>query len=142
MVDAVQAATTASSAPATGMMSRREAVLKPVADKLGLSADDLVQALRSGKSLSQLAADKGVSHDDLVAAIADGLKQNAPAGSNMDFTKMAERIADGQGPGGAGAAHHHHHHHHHVQSTTASSDGSSGVTSSTNGGLPASGLNL
>lgn len=118
MVDAVQATTTATTTQATGMMSRREAVLKPVADKLGMSADDLVQALRGGKTLSQLAADKGVSHDDLVAAIADGLKQNAPAAAKLDFTKMAERIADGQGPRGTGAARHHNHQHHGQQSST------------------------
>jgi hypothetical protein len=70
-------------------------VLASAADKLGISQDDLMQDLKSGKSLADIAQSKGVSHDDLVSAVAQGLEQNAPPGAtSADATKIAERIVD------------------------------------------------
>ena len=64
-------------------------VLSSAADKLGMSQDDLMQDLKSGKSLADIAQSKGVSRDDLVAAVAQGLEQNAPAGAtSADATKF------------------------------------------------------
>lgn len=74
-------------------------VLSPVAEKLGMSGDELKTAMRSGKTLDEIATSKGVSHEDLVASIKKGLDENKPAGSNQDTTKLAESIAAGKGPG-------------------------------------------
>jgi hypothetical protein len=74
------------------------------ADLLGVSADDLEQARRSGKTLSDLAAEKGVSKDDLVNSISQDLKANKPDGapelSATQLTAMATNIADGKRPQG------------------------------------------
>ncbi|MFP5218906.1 MAG: hypothetical protein ACLGIG_04105 [Actinomycetes bacterium] len=43
--------------------------LDVAADKLGMSTDDLVADLRSGKSLADVAGEKGVSVEDLTAAL-------------------------------------------------------------------------
>jgi hypothetical protein len=44
-------------------------LLDTAAKALGLSKDDLVSQLKSGKSLDDVAAAQGVSHDDLAAAL-------------------------------------------------------------------------
>jgi len=44
-------------------------LLDTAAKALGLSKDDLVSQLTSGKSLDDVAASQGVSHDDLAAAL-------------------------------------------------------------------------
>jgi hypothetical protein len=61
------------------------------AQKLGMSSDDLEQALQGGQSLDDVAAGQGVSHDDLVAAISSGLQQ--AGGPGADATAVAERLA-------------------------------------------------
>jgi hypothetical protein len=71
---------------------------------LGMSADDLHQAQRSGTTLADLAAQKGVSTDDLVTTLADDLKANKPEGapelSEAQLTEMATNIAEGTRPPG------------------------------------------
>ena len=69
-----------------------------VAEKLGMSSDELESALKGGSSITDLAAKKGVSRDDAVAALAAGLKANAPQGmavSDDRATAMAQRMVDG-----------------------------------------------
>jgi hypothetical protein len=86
--------------------------MAPVADELGMTGDELRDALRAGSTLDQLASAKGVSHQDLVSAITKGLQDARPAGApaGVDLSKMAEDIASGvRGPG------HHGGHHHHAQ---------------------------
>jgi hypothetical protein len=83
--------------------------MAPVADELGMTGDELRDALRGGSTLDQLASANGVSHQDLVSAITKGLQEtrpaNAPAG--VDLSKMAEDIASGvRGPGHHGGHHH------------------------------------
>jgi uncharacterized protein YidB (DUF937 family) len=74
------------------------------ADLLGISTDELEQARRSGKTLSDLASEKGVSKDDLVKSISQDLKANKPDGaaelSDTQLTEMATNIADGKRPQG------------------------------------------
>ncbi len=80
-----------------------------VAEKLGLSKDDLKTQLKSGKSLDDVATAQGVSHDDLIAAIKSGMPADKASGTDADA--MAEKIATtkgmpkpppGGGPGGPG----------------------------------------
>ncbi|HWH28083.1 MAG TPA: hypothetical protein VNU26_03815, partial [Mycobacteriales bacterium] len=59
--------------------------LDVAADKLGLSAEDLVTELRSGKSLADVAEEKGVPVEDLTAAL------KAEAVERID-----EAVADGR----------------------------------------------
>ncbi|WP_250009863.1 hypothetical protein [Actinoplanes sp. M2I2] len=60
-----------------------------VADALGLSSDDLKTALKSGKSLNDVAEEQGVSHDDLITAI----KQGGSDAATEITDEMAEEIA-------------------------------------------------
>ena len=74
-----------------------------VAKALGMSSDDLRSALKSGKSVNDLAEANGLSHDDLIAAIKAGMPAEAKA-SDDDPTAAAEKIAATKGrpepPGG------------------------------------------
>jgi hypothetical protein len=76
------------------------------ADLLGLSATELEEARKQGKSLADLAQEKGVSTDDLTAAVTEDLKANKPEGapelSDAQLTQMATDIISGKGPGGHG----------------------------------------
>jgi hypothetical protein len=71
---------------------------------LGLSADELRQAQRSGTTLADVAAQKGVSKDDLVKSVAADLKANKPDGapelSEAQLTEMATNVAEGKRPQG------------------------------------------
>ncbi len=74
-----------------------------VAEKLGLSQEDLKTQLKSGKSLDDVATAQGVSHDDLIAAIKSGMPADKANGTDADA--MAEKIATTKGlpkprPGG------------------------------------------
>lgn len=62
-----------------------------VAKALGMSADDVASALKSGRSLNDLASQKGVSHSDLLAAIKTGLPDQSDNANNDD---LAAQIAD------------------------------------------------
>ena len=103
-----QVGTTPTQRPPRPDMSK---MMAPVAQKLGVSTDDLQSELKSGKSLSDIAQSKGVSHDDLVSAIEqgmqDGAPQGAPALSSTQLTNVANHIADDKHTGG----HHGHGHH-------------------------------
>lgn len=80
---------------------RRDALIAPIAKVLGMTADQIREQQRDGKSLADLAKEKGVSRDKLLAAIKEGLKAaprpggQAPTGAELD--RLAARIADGQG---------------------------------------------
>jgi hypothetical protein len=76
-------------------------VKQAVADKLGMSADDLQSALASGKHLSDIAKEKGVDMKDIHATIQQTLQKDGITA-----------------PGGG-----HHHHRHHAASTDASASG-------------------
>jgi hypothetical protein len=71
---------------------------------LGMSADDLRQAQRSGTTLADLATQKGVSKDDLVKSVAADLTANKPDGapelSATQLTEMATNVAEGKRPQG------------------------------------------
>jgi uncharacterized protein (DUF433 family) len=81
-----------------------QTMMAPVAERLGMSVDDLQSALSGGTTLDQLATAKGVSHDDLLAAIKHGLEAarpaDAPEGASgvFDLDAMAESIASGTPP--------------------------------------------
>ena len=90
-----------------GGHAMRAKVESAVADTLGLSVDDLRTQLRSGKSMTQVAAAQGVSKDDLVSAIATALRSSSTSASSAssggsqaaDVTARATRIADRVGSG-------------------------------------------
>jgi hypothetical protein len=71
---------------------------------LGVSAEELRDAQRSGTTLSDLATQKGVAKDDLVKSLATDLKANKPEGapelSEAQLTEMATNIAAGKRPQG------------------------------------------
>lgn len=74
----------------------KDTVVKAVADKLGMTVDDLQAAFKSGKSLADLEKDKGISDQDLRAAVADAVKpqlDQAVADGKMT-QKQADSIID------------------------------------------------
>jgi hypothetical protein len=75
-------------------------VQKAVADKLGMSTDELKSELSSGKKLADIAKEKGVDMKDLHSTIQQALQKD--------------------GISGTGGGHHHHHH----AAAPASSDAS------------------
>jgi hypothetical protein len=93
-----------SSAQREQFQKTREAALSAAADLLGESPDDLKQALASGKSLADLAAEKGLSADDLQKAVQSAVKQANPNASEDQAAQIAQRMIAG-----------HHHHHQHAQ---------------------------
>jgi hypothetical protein len=100
--------TTATTSAATQTRGHRgKDPMAAVAEKLGLSKDDLKTQLKSGKSLDDIATAQGVSHDDLISAIKSGMPADKASGADADA--MAEKIATtkglpkpppGGGPGG------------------------------------------
>jgi len=68
--------------------------LSAVADKLGVSTDDLKKQLQSGQSLTDIAGALGLHKDDLVSTIAATLPSTGPDGAQLDTTTLATRIAD------------------------------------------------
>jgi hypothetical protein len=73
-------------------------VQKAVADKLGMSTDDLKSELSSGKKLNDIAKEKGVDMKDLHSTIQQALQKDGISG-----------------PQGGG----HHHHHHHAEGASS-----------------------
>jgi len=80
--------------PAIGQATdMHEAVLTAVAQELGMTYDELVAALQSGQTLSQIAADKGVSIERLrevmlearEAALADLVEQGVITQDQADW---------------------------------------------------------
>jgi uncharacterized protein YidB (DUF937 family) len=61
---------------------------------LGTSATDIVSAMQSGKSLSDLAKAKGVSQTDLVKAVSDALQQANSGLSATDASTLATNLVD------------------------------------------------
>ncbi|MCU1391778.1 MAG: hypothetical protein JWM34_206 [Ilumatobacteraceae bacterium] len=94
--------------------AQRNKMLSAVADKLGMSVDDLKAELDKGSTLNQIATAKGVSHDDLISTIESSISSNASAAGSTSGTsdakldQFAEKIASSQGaepPKGAHRAH-------------------------------------
>ena len=64
-------------------------VLSNLADKMGMSADDLKSQLDSGTDLRDLLESKGVSKDDVRAAFEDAIQSFQPYGANGNSTGAA-----------------------------------------------------
>jgi len=80
-----------------------------VTDVLGLSKDEITSALKSGKSLDDLATSQGVSHDDLISALKAGMPDDAAQRTDADQAVEALAATPGlhrpsgiDGPGGGG----------------------------------------
>ena len=91
MIDSLSSgAVSAQSAQMTGisgMRARFEQAMEPIAESLGMSADDLRSAFSSGQSLAQIATQKGVSSGDLMRVVTQSLAEagiRAPAGSSFE----------------------------------------------------------
>ncbi len=107
-------------------------VLSAVADKLGMSSQDLKSQLDSGKSLADVAKAKGLSRDDLVATIKSALSSagttdgSTTAASASGGTTSTTGTASTTGPSLDDIANKiadhversHHHRHHESQATT------------------------
>lgn len=106
-VDGIQGAQAMQQAGAgAGMRAHMQKIMGSVADKLGMSQDDLQAALNGGTSLADIAQSKGVSRDDLVATVSDAIARNRPAGApQIDAQQLAGRMVDHV------RGHHGHHHH-------------------------------
>src|SRR5262249_26956178 len=69
-----------------------------LADRLGVSADDLETARKNGQSLGDFAASKGISRDDLLTAVKAEITAHKPDGApdipDDDLTAMANRMID------------------------------------------------
>ena len=100
----------------------REAAMSAAADALNESPDQLKQELSSGKSLSDIAAEKGVSTDDLQKSMEAAVKQANPNLSDDQAASITQKMISG----------HHHHHHAHAQQPPATTD----PTSTTDPNLP------
>jgi hypothetical protein len=81
----------------------RQAALGAAASLFDMSPGELQAELGSGKSLSDVAADKGVSQDDLRKTIQAAVAQVNPNASDNQIANLVQRAASG---------HHHGHHHH------------------------------
>ena len=96
--------TTGLSVDAQSRPHRTPPEMTNTADLLGMSADELRDAQRSGTTLADLATQKGVSKDSLVKSLASDLKANKPEGaselSEAQLTEMATNIAEGKRPQG------------------------------------------
>jgi hypothetical protein len=108
---------------AQGYGSAMHQVMSSTSQLLGMSEQDLRTSLRSGQSLSDLAAQKGVSKDDLVSTVSAAISSSqGGVQSTQDPTALAQRIVDRK----AGGHHAHHHHHRPVEDQTdPNADGTS-----------------
>jgi hypothetical protein len=72
--------------------------LSGLAQRLGVSTDDLDAARKNGQSLSDFATSEGISRDDLLTAVKEELKANKPDGapelSDEQLTAIANRMID------------------------------------------------
>jgi hypothetical protein len=121
MVDGISGPSAAAVPNPSSIRTRLQDVDAAVAKELGMSTDDLDQALRSGQSLDEVAQSKGVSHDDLVSTITQALQGSAGTGQTSDpsqLQQLAERIAGAKG---------HHHHHHRAAGVDGTGDGAGGA---------------
>ncbi len=69
--------------------------VEAAAEALGLSTDEVLEALAGGASLADLADEQGVSRDDLVAALVDAAPDDLRSLSNI--TEMTEALVDQDG---------------------------------------------
>jgi hypothetical protein len=95
MIDSIGTSSTSATATAHRPHQMPADVKQAVADKLGMSADDLQAELSSGKHLNEIAKEKGVDMKDIHATIRQTLQKDGITG-----------------PGGAEGGHRAHHHHH------------------------------
>jgi lambda repressor-like predicted transcriptional regulator len=102
---------------------RRQDPMAAAAKALGMSKDDLMSELQSGKSLDDVAKEKGVSQDTLDAAVKAALPPRVQSSADVDdiVSKITSQVGPPQGPQGPppGAA------------SSGSGDTSSGVYGST-----------
>jgi hypothetical protein len=86
------------------MKAGADKAMAPTAELLGMNTDELRSALQDGSTtLAALAEEKGIAREDLLASIEAGLQASPPPGMGnvgVDFSAMAESIADGKAPGG------------------------------------------
>jgi hypothetical protein len=68
-------------------------VLNAVAQKLGMSSDELTKALNSGKTITQLAADKGISRADLVTTLETAHKDSLSQAVSKGILTQAQADA-------------------------------------------------
>lgn len=71
--------------------------VEAAAEALGLSTDDVVDALQDGSSLADLAEEQGVSRDDLVAALVAAAPEEMQDLGNL--TELTEGLVDQKGLG-------------------------------------------
>ena len=98
-IDALGGLTRYASAQSAGYASPgqfRQSVLDSAAQVLGMSAQDVQSAFKSGQSLADLAQQKGISKEQLVSSIASGIQSLNLPGS-PDAAQMAQRIVDRAG---------------------------------------------
>ena len=92
--------------PFGGPGMKDDAVTKAIADKLGLTADELHTQLRAGKTLAELATAKGLTEQDLktaaVAAMKTQLDEAVKAGklTQAQADEMLKRFQESPLPGG------------------------------------------
>jgi uncharacterized protein (DUF433 family) len=60
-------------------------IMEVIAEQLGMEVDELIDALRNGKTIEDLASEKGVSLEDIEEAILNSIKE-----------KLDELVADGK----------------------------------------------
>ncbi len=88
--------------PPAGRAAHRSERIAPVAKALGMTAEEVFSALKSGKTLAKLAQEKGVSRAKLLAAIKEGIQAEAKEhGRTLSATELdaaAARMADATGP--------------------------------------------
>jgi len=105
---------------------RMRQVLDSVSSLLGVDSSQIIDGLRSGQSLADIAAQNGVSRDQLIATVTQALSSNtqgastdaAAASQGIDPSTLAQQIVDRKGFGG-----HHHHHHHGMSDQTDTASG-------------------
>lgn len=101
------------SAPAGGGGSSQrpsppKSSLTNTAQLLGVSRSQLRDDLRSGTTLSKVAAENGVSSSDLLSAVEQDIQSDTPSGapslSSDQLQQMATNLVNGTGPSSASAA--------------------------------------
>jgi hypothetical protein len=83
-------------------------VLDAVSDLLHVDSKDLMQDLRSGKSLADVATGADVSRDDLLAAVTQALS-GGPGPAGADPSAIAQQLVDRKGFPGQRHGHGQHH---------------------------------
>jgi hypothetical protein len=76
--------------------NRAEKAVAPVAQLLGVTAEQLWERVRDGQSLAEQAQAKGISRERLIDAIVQGLKAGGAQGTDAQLERVAGRIADGE----------------------------------------------